>query len=189
MNNRLTIPAVVVALGLAAVLSVFFFARSGSDRDAASTTGEASKVQQIPKPAGKVVLAVKGVASGNSGAHLTKLDLRTIKSLPSVTLRVDEPFVKTKMSFTGVRLSELLAVTGVPRSSGRIYMHALDDYHVTFSRQDLVSSGALLATSADGAAMSLKEGGPIRVVFPGDSRVAGNTDNWIWSLDRIVASR
>ena len=43
----------------------------------------------------------------------------------------------------------------------------------------------MLATRADGARMSLREGGPVRLVFPTGSELGRNSDNWIWSVDWI----
>ncbi len=143
----------------------------------------------IPKPTGKTVLRFTGVESGNAGAHATEVDLRTLEQMPQVKLRIREPFLKRDVSFSGVRMSDLLAIMGVSPSAGRIYMHALDDYHVTFTRDQLASSGAVLATRANGAKIAIKDGGPIRIVLPRSGKVADNTDNWIWSVDRMSASR
>jgi hypothetical protein len=86
-------------------------------------------------------------------------------------------------------MSDLLAVMGVSPSAGSIYMHALDDYHVTFTRNQLASSGAVLATRAAAGRIPIKDGGPIRIILPRAGRLADNGDNWIWSVDRMKASR
>ena len=109
--------------------------------------------------------------------------------MPQVKLRVREPFLKRDVSFSGIPMSDLLALMGVSPSAGGIFMHALDDYHVTFTRDQLASSSAVLATRAGGAKIAIKDGGPIRIVFPRSGKVADNTDNWIWSVDRMRASR
>jgi hypothetical protein len=85
-------------------------------------------------------------------------------------------------------MSDLLAVMGVSPSAGSIYMHALDDYHVTLTQGQLNSAGAVLATRADGARIAIKDGGPIRIILPRAGKVADNTDNWVWSVDRMRAS-
>ena len=103
-------------------------------------------------------------------------------------MRVREPFLKRDMSFSGVRMSDLLAISGVSPSAQSIYMHALDAYHVTFTPDQLASSGAVLATRSDGERIAIKDGGPVRIIHPRSGRLAENEDNWIWSVDRMRAS-
>ncbi len=183
----------VCVLCLAGLGAVFVAGRS-NDSNASSTAaaverGSIAVGDPIPAPTGKVVLRVTGVESGNAGAHATALDFRTLEQMPRVNVRVYEPFLKRDMSFSGVRMSDLLAVIGVSPSADSIYMHALDDYHVTFTRAQLVASGAILATRANGARIPIKDGGPIRVIHSRSGRTADNGDNWIWSVDRMKASR
>jgi hypothetical protein len=184
----------VCVLCLAGLAAVFVAGRSNDANHAAATAAAVQKGSiavgdPIPQPQGKSVLRVTGVQSGNAGAHATEIDFRTLERLPQVKQRVREPFLKRDVSFSGVRMADLLAVIGVSPSAGSIYMHALDDYHVTFTRAQLASSGAVLATRANGARIAIKDGGPIRIIHPRPGRLADNGDNWIWSVDRMKASR
>ena len=183
----------VCVLCLAGLAAVFVAGKSNDSNHASSTAaverGSIAVGDPIPAPKGKAVLRVTGVGSGNAGTHATALDFRTLEQMPQVKVRVYEPFLKRDMSFSGVRMSDLLAVIGVSPSAGSIYMHALDDYHVTLTQDQLASAGAVLATRANGARIAIKDGGPIRIILPGSGKVADNTDNWVWSVDRIRASR
>jgi hypothetical protein len=170
---------------------------AGKSNDSNHTSSTAAAVERgsitagdpIPAPDGKAVLRVTGVDSGNAGTHTTAIGFRTLEQMPRVTLSVYEPFLKRDVTFSGVRMSDLLAVIGVSPSDSSIYMHALDDYHVTFTRDQLASSGAVLATRAGGERIAIKDGGPIRIIHSRSGRVADNGDNWIWSVDRMKASR
>lgn len=183
----------VFVLCLAGLGAVFVAGRSNDSDHASSVAaverGSIAVGDPIPAPRGKAVLRVTGVESGNAGTHATAVDFRTLEQMPQVKVRVHEPFLKRDMSFSGVRMSDLLAVMGVSPSAGSIYMHALDDYHVTFTRGQMTSSGAVLATRANGARIAIKDGGPIRIIHSRSGKVADNSDNWIWSVDRIRASR
>ena len=184
----------VCVLCLAGLAAVFVAGRSNDSNRAAATAAAVDKGSiavgdPIPQPQGKTVLRVTGVQSGNAGAHATEVDLRTLEQLPQVKERVREPFLKRDVSFSGVRMADLLAVMGVSPSSGGIDMHALDDYHVGFTQAELTSSGAVLATRADGARIPVKDGGPIRIILTRPGKLADNSDNWIWSVDRMRASR
>jgi hypothetical protein len=182
---------VLVLTGLATVL----VAGKANDSNKAAATaasvesGSIAAGDPIPKPAGKTVLRFTGVESGNAGAHATEVDFRTLEQMPQVKLRIREPFLKRDMNFSGIRMSDLLALMGVSSAAGGIYMHALDDYHVTFTQDELTSSGAVLATRANGERIPIKDGGPIRILLPRSGKVADNTDNWVWSVDRMRLSR
>jgi hypothetical protein len=139
----------------------------------------------LAAPAGAPVLRIDGVAHGNVAAGVTKLDFKTLDGLARESLTVDEPFLKRKITFTGVRLGSLMRRLGVPASTRSLYMHALDDYHVVLPFAAL-SEDALLATRAGGRPIPVADGGPIRVVFPDGSKLGAVTDNWIWSLDRVT---
>ena len=182
----------VCVLCLAGLAAVFVAGRSNDSKASSAASaverGSIAVGDPIPAPNGKSVLRVTGVESGNAGTHATALDFRTLEQMPRVNVRVHEPFLKRDMSFSGVRMSDLLAVIGVSPSAGSIYMHALDDYHVTLTQDQLDSAGAVVATRANGARIAIKDGGPIRIIMSRSSRVADNSDNWVWSLDRMGVS-
>ena len=196
MPSRLTIVAVAAVLAVAGLATALVAGRAtdrGSSAGRQTTTagsrgGSIAAGDRVPTPSGKTVLRISGVRSGNVRAHLTALDLRTLDQFPHVDVRIYEPFVKKQVTFRGVPVSDLFAIVGIP-GGGSLYMHALDDYHVTLDQAKLVASHALIATRADGKRLPLKGGGPIRLVFPGDDELAANTDNWIWSIDRILVKR
>jgi hypothetical protein len=184
----------VCVLCLAGLAAVFVAGRSNDSNHASSTAaaverGSIAVGDPIPAPNAKAVLRVTGVESGNTGPHTTAVDFRTLEQMPLVKSRVYEPFLKRDVTFSGVRMSDLLAIIGMSPSTQSIYMHALDDYHVTFTRGQLASSGAVLATRASGERIPIKDGGPIRIIHSRPGRVADNGDNWIWSVDRMRASR
>jgi hypothetical protein len=194
MTPRLFATVGGVCILCMAGLALFVAGRSNDSNHPSSTNaaverGSIAVGDPIPAPNGKAVLRVTGVESGNVGTHTTAIDLRTLEQMPQVNVRVREPFLKRDVSFSGVRMLDLLAIMGVPPSAGSIYMHALDDYHVTFTQGQLASSGAVLATRAEGERIVIKDGGPIRIVHPRPGRLADNGDNWIWSVDRMKASR
>lgn len=154
----------------------------------APTRQQAAVPEALPAPKGKTVLRVTGAVRGNSGPHTTKVDFATLDRLARERVTVHEPFLKRDIAFTGIRMGTLLQSAGVDASARRLYMHALDDYHVDLPVADL-TDGALLATRENGRRIPLAAGGPIRLVFTGETKLARNTDNWIWSIDSIRASR
>jgi hypothetical protein len=143
-------------------------------------------VQPLPAPQGRSILTLLGVKKGNSGASTTKLDYATVDGLAHERVVVYEPFVKRNVTFTGIRVSEFIRATGFPPATARLAMHAVDDYNVDLSVAAMSGQG-FLATRAGGKSMTVAKGGPVRLVFLKKGGLANNTDNWIWSIDRIKA--
>ena len=147
--------------------------------------GSLAAGEKIAAPKGEVVLTVTGdIGAANKGRRL-ELDLASLEQMRRVQLEAAEPFLKRRVMFEGVLLSDLLAVAGVPESAGKVSLTALDDYKVDFKVADVRSSQMLLATKADGKHMPVDRSGPIRIVFPDASTLGRNPDLWIWSVSSM----
>jgi len=187
---------VVSALGAALLLATFvavLYSSGGADRassaDApAPAVPEAVAVKPLPAPKGEPVLRIRGVKRGNVSANVTALDFATLDQAATEKLTILEPFVKRKMTFTGIPMGELLRRAGVDPSARRLYLHALDDFTVDVPIAGLEDAG-FLATRADGKTIPIAKGGPVRLVFSDDGKLARDTDNWIWSLDSARVER
>jgi hypothetical protein len=141
--------------------------------------------EKISAPKGEVVLTVTGdIGTANKGRKL-ELDLASLEKMRQMRVEAAEPFLKRRVTFEGVLLSDLLAVAGVPDSASTVSLTALDDYKVDFKVSDIRSSQMLLATKADGKHMPVDRSGPIRIVFPDSSSLGRNPDLWIWSVESM----
>jgi hypothetical protein len=141
--------------------------------------------EKIGAPKGEVVLTMTGaIGAANKGRNL-ELDLASLEQMRRVRLEAAEPFLKRRVLFEGVLLSDLLAVAGVPDDASKVSLTALDDYKVDFKLADVRSSQMLLATRADGKHMPVDRSGPIRIVFPDASSLGRNPDLWIWSVSSM----
>jgi hypothetical protein len=147
--------------------------------------GSLAAGEKVSPPKGEVVLTVTGdIGEVNKGKKL-ELDLASLEKMRRVRLEAAEPFLKRRVMFEGVLLSDLLAVAGVPDSASKVSLVALDDYKVDFKVADVRSSQMLLATKADGKHMPVDKSGPIRIVFPDSSSLGRNPDLWIWSVSSM----
>jgi hypothetical protein len=195
MNPRVVTTIAVLAVGAAGALGLTLVGSSHETTARAKPTTAAKRAptrsapaRPLPAPSADAVLRITGVAPGNVGATTTKLDFATIDAIATERVTVREPFLKRDVTFTGVRMSQLLRRAGVPLSARTLHMHALDDYTVDLPISTFATDG-LLATRADGRPIAIAKGGPIRLIFTGDDRTASNTDNWIWSIDSMRAVR
>ena len=147
-----------------------------------------TKPASIPAPKGKVVLTVTGRLANPNRNSTAVFDQAALNSLGMQQTTTFEPFDKKDITFRGVPLAAVLARVGMPATATKVKVHALDDYQVEFKPSDLTQAGVLLATEADGQALPVSKGGPIRVVFPRDSAAGANKDVWIWSVDSMAIS-
>ena len=185
---RLVVVTLVAALAVAACGGKEEAPRAAApDASAPTVVDDGSLVagKKVSAPRGEVVLTVSGdIGTVNKGKQL-EFDLASLERMRRVRLEAAEPFLKRRVTFEGVLLSDLLTVAGVPDSAGKVSLTALDDYKVDFKVADVRSSQMLLATKADGRHMPVDRSGPIRVVFPDSSSLGRNPDLWIWSVSSM----
>ena len=190
MNRLFAVAVLGVALLLATFVAVL--SRSGDDNRAGSVPAPAVAKPVAVKPPfvskGEPVLRIEGVKRGNVSATVTEVAYATLDRAASEELTVVEPFVKRKMTFTGIPMDELLQRAGVDPSARNLYLHALDDYHVDLPIAGLKAAG-FLATRANGKKIPIAKGGPIRLVFSGHGKLARDEDNWVWSFDSARVKR
>ncbi len=118
------------------------------------------------------------------GAPLT-LSLDALAAYPQQVITIEEPFVKKRQEFTGVRLADLLTKAGIPESA-KINTIALNEYAYAAPATQFTDSDALIAYRVDGHDIDITEGGPVRIVFPEGSPQFSDLDAWTWSLAQIV---
>jgi hypothetical protein len=185
---RLVVVALVTALAVAACggkEAPEQAAASGASSPLVVDDGTLAAGEKIAAPQGEVVLTVTGAIGAHNMGRRLQLDLASLERMRQVRLEAAEPFLKRRVMFEGVLLSDLLAVAGVPGSATKVSLTALDDYKVDFKVADVRSSQMLLATKADGKHMPVDRSGPIRIVFPDSSSLGRNPDLWIWSVSSM----
>ena len=145
----------------------------------------------IPAPAGEVVLTLSGdISVTNSGESLV-MDMETIEKLGLVEYTVDDPWAETKVTYTGVLLSDLKKYSGMSNAATSIAMTALDDFTVDISVADIDRWPIMLATRTNGEYMDIENAGPTRIIFPyhtGTFDLETYNKFWIWNLKSMDVS-
>lgn len=144
----------------------------------------------VPKPAGPVVLTIDGKISRTNSGKTLQFDMVTLESVGVVQYKVDDPFAKKTILYAGVLLSQLLKVAGAAPDATTLTLKALDDYSTDMKVSDTARWPILLATRADGAYMPLDKSGPLISVlpfnnFPEIDHVTYDAQ-WLWSLAAIT---
>jgi len=144
--------------------------------------------QDFPGPNGKTVLTLSGDISVTNVDDTLALDREMLMALPATTIETSTIWTDGVHSFTGVALADLMEAVGV--KDGTISATAINDYAVEIPLSDAQPGGPIIAYHLDGAPMSVREKGPLWVIYPYDSDAAFRTEviysRSIWQLDRLV---
>lgn len=111
-----------------------------------------------------------------------------LKSLSKTSFETWTIWTEGAVTFTGVELKNLLDEEGI--TSGTLKATAINDYSVEIPVADAVTGGPIVAYERDGQAMSVRDKGPLWIVYPYDSKADYQTEvvysRSIWQLDRIT---
>jgi hypothetical protein len=134
---------------------------------------------------GPVVLTVAGAIAGGASLDFTIADL---EKLGVTTITTTTPWYNKSMSFEGVLMSRLMEAVGAKGSM--VEGMALNNYYVEIPFSDLKQFDVLLAFKADGEYMSVREKGPLFVIYPFDRFPDIRNELYysraIWQLRRLT---
>jgi hypothetical protein len=141
----------------------------------------------VPAPRDEVVLTVSGDISVTNVDDTLAFDMNTLEKLKLVRYQVNDPWLKEETTYTGVLLSDLLAVAGLPDTAEEVRALALDGYEAPIPVSEMESWPVLLATQSNGAHMTIENSGPTRIIFPYDahSDVTAARNMSVWNLERL----
>jgi hypothetical protein len=145
---------------------------------------------QVPlkEPQGKPILSVTGAISRTNSTGAALFDLPLLKGLGETTIRTSTPWTKGVVAFTGVSFKDLLAAVGARGTE--IAAVALNDYSATMTAAELTEAGAILAWAADGKTLSVREKGPLWIIFPFDADKRYATDAYwsksVWQIKSLI---
>ncbi|WP_342069005.1 oxidoreductase [Yoonia algicola] len=143
--------------------------------------------QQIEAPSGDVVLTVSGALSMTNDGDQLLLDLDMLMALPATTFETSTIWTEGVHQFKGVSLADFAASVGA--EAGLFLATAINDYTVEIPFSDAVTGGPIIAYLMDGEAMSVRDKGPLWVIYPYDSNSLYRSEvvysRSIWQLDRV----
>ena len=147
-------------------------------------------LRELAPPAGEFVLTVKGRIAVTNGDGVARLDLDQLRALGTTELRTATPWTEGVGTFAGVAGERLLAALGATGTLLRA--KALNDYEVDIPVADFRDYPVLLALDLAGRPLSVRERGPIWVIYPWtayprlDDRV--HRQRAIWQLSELVVA-
>ncbi len=117
---------------------------------------------QTNAPTGPVILTV----TGPDGAE-AMFDLEMIDALDQTVTVVETPWYDGTQEFSGPLISELMAHLDV--SGSELSIVAANDYAAAMPWSDIENYPVILATRHNGNTMSLRDKGPLFVIYPFDT--------------------
>jgi hypothetical protein len=141
--------------GLLFALAIFF-----------AVTLPPAKAGMLPDPVGPVVLTVDGRIAATNAGPLARFDMAMLETLPGRRTVTATPWTKTTDTFEGPLISALLDRLGATGTV--LHIEALHDYAVDLPLSDVRDWPVILATRKDGKAMSVRDKGPLLIVYPFD---------------------
>lgn len=127
-------------------------------------------------PAGPVVLQVTGAIAKTNDGGAADFDLSMLTGLAGRVTKTSSPWYDTAETFSGPLGSALLSAVGA--SGTMLRVTALNDYVTEIPVGDFRDYPVILATAIDGKPMSVREKGPIFIIYPFDERPELNNETY-----------
>ena len=147
--------------------------------------------ETIPQPTGPVILTVTGLDTAEFPGGTFAFDLESLALLGVMQFATTSIWTDGSHVYTGLLLKNLTRALKIEGAVLRL--HALNDYAVEFPEQAATDEAPILAYQMDGQPMSVRDKGPIWVIYPYDAGPEYRTDTTfsrsIWQLDRIDVLR
>lgn len=143
--------------------------------------------ERFAAPSSEVLLTITGAIAERNVGDALQLDRDQLSALPQTSFTTSTTWTSGTPTFTGVLLKDLVAAIGA--SGGTITLTASNDYSVTMPLADAGDEAPLLAILMDGKPMSLRDKGPVWMVYPYDAgedfRTEQALSRSVWQLTTL----
>ncbi len=141
----------------------------------------------LDQPRGEALLEVTGLVATTNAPYRAVFDRDMLEALGSRTITTTTPWHAGQVRFEGVPLGKLMEAVGAYGQTVRAV--ALNDYVITIPITDFVKHDAVLALKRDGQYMSVRDKGPLFIVYPYDSKPELKSQLYyarsVWQLKRL----
>jgi hypothetical protein len=121
----------------------------------------------LEPPSGPVILTVSGaISETNTPEGTAAFDIEMLHALPQGTIATSTPWTEGRREFSGPLGRALLDAVGA--TGTMMTVMALNDYSAEVPVEDFRAHPVILATSMDGKLMTVREKGPLFIIYPFD---------------------
>ncbi|OUR77247.1 hypothetical protein A9Q77_03480 [Marinomonas sp. 42_23_T18] len=142
-------------------------------------------------PSTRTLLTVSGLISNTNQDSNALFDRYMLDQLPRVSITTHTPWNEGKHTYTGFKAKEFFKLLGVEGES--LSLIALNDYMIDIPIQDFTEVGAIFATHMDGVPMTVRNKGPIMIIYPFDDKPELKNESYygksIWQINQIVINQ
>ena len=144
--------------------------------------------EELPAPEGDVILTVTGAIANTNDGEAENFDRAMLEALENRTFETSTIWTDGTHAYTGVPISVLMETVGATGSG--IAATAINDYSVDIPASDFADDGPILAHLMDGQPMSVRNKGPLWVIYPFDENPEYRAEviysRSIWQVERIT---
>lgn len=134
-----------------------------------------------------VLLTVTGGPDAQGQPFDTTFDMAALQALPKTSFETTTMWTEGMQRFDGVDLRVFLDSLQVEK--GIVVAMAINDYRIEIPVEEIKQGGAMIAYMRNGAPMSIRDKGPLWIVYPYDSAPEFQSEvvfsRSIWQLDRL----
>jgi hypothetical protein len=142
--------------------------------------------EPLPSPSGPILLTVSGAISETNAPGEARFDRIMLEAIGSEAIETTTAWTDGVRRFDGVPLAAVLERIG---AHGKI-LHAVahNDFRISIPASSL-SYGPILAMRMDGRPLSIRDKGPLWIVYPRDRERALQDPRqdslWVWQLKSL----
>jgi hypothetical protein len=118
----------------------------------------------LDPPKGPVILSISGNITETNNGDKADFDLAMLNMLEQHTTRTKTPWTEGSTEFSGALVKVLLDSVGAKGSA--VTVKALNDFATEIPTTDFASYPVILASTMNGQLMSVRDKGPLFVVYP-----------------------
>ena len=142
--------------------------------------------EPLPLPRGPVILTISGSIEQTNGSGQARFDREMLEASGRASFTTGSEVTSKPQLFEGVPLRAVLDRVGARGKTMKAF--ALNDYEITIPFDDLRFE-PLLAMKADGQVLTVRDKGPLWIVYPRDAHEVLHDvkyyARWVWQLNRL----
>lgn len=123
----------------------------------------------LQAPQGKVLLTISGLITQKNAAGRADFDMAMLAALPQHSFTTSTPWFAEPKKFTGPLLRDVLAAVGAQGKT--LKAAALNNFKIDMPADDAVQFPVIVARLMDGKPMTVREKGPLFIVYPYDTDI------------------
>jgi len=141
--------------------------------------------KELEKPQGNVILTISGKIANKNTKESAEFSAGMLKKLGLHSFKSTNNWIAGEHIFEGIKIKDLMTYVGAMGT--KLYAVALNDYSATIPLEAIIDSPALVVLNIDGEQMSVREKGPLWILYPqGDGfekyQKAPYTNYMVWQL-------